>query len=142
MFCPRLVGKNGKEKLKMAKKSELFLFSKTSVQPSFSDAFRCFPMFFQVSTIINNYFLCFFRSNHPNNFFTTISDGCNTRCKQSSSTILRPGLHRVHRKVCQLSTVCLSTVHKYCEQATAYLLSSPTPLLRMVATEGKGSRQE
>ena len=49
-------------------------------------------MFFQVSTIVNNYFRCFFRCNHRNNFFTTISDGCNSRCKRSSSTILRPGL--------------------------------------------------
>ena len=33
-----------------------------------------------------------FRSNHQNDFFTTIFYGCNSRCKRSSSLILRPGL--------------------------------------------------
>ena len=37
-----------------------------------------FPMFFQVSTIINDYFQCFFRCNHRNNFFPTISDHCDS----------------------------------------------------------------
>ena len=36
--------------------------------------------------------MLFFRSNHWNDFFTTISDGCSSHCKRSSSTILRPGL--------------------------------------------------
>ena len=63
----------------------------------FYDVFRCF---FQSLT---TFFDVFFRCNHRNNFFTTISDGCNSRCKRSSSTILRPGcsaLTRVLQSVC------------------------------------------
>ena len=49
-----------------------------------------YNVFFQQS--LTTIFDVFFRCNHRNNFFTTISDGCNSRCKRSSSTILRPGL--------------------------------------------------
>ena len=78
----------------MANKSELLLFSKTSVQPLFYDVFRCFRIFFRFQTSLMTILDVFFRCNHRNDFFTTISGGCNSRCKRSSSTILRPGLGR------------------------------------------------
>ena len=55
----------------------------------FSDVFRCFFRFQPSLPTISN---VFFRCIHLNNFFMTISDGCNSRCKRSSSTNLRPVL--------------------------------------------------
>ena len=56
MFCPRLVDKKGKKKLKMDKKSELLLFAQTSVQPSF---FQCFPTFSGVFSGFNHRYRLF-----------------------------------------------------------------------------------
>ena len=70
----------------MAKKSKLLLFAKTSFQTSFSD------IFFRFQPSLTTIFNVFSRCNHRNDFITTISDGCNSRCKRSSSTIFRPGL--------------------------------------------------
>ena len=55
----------------------------------FSKVLRCCfrfpPSLMHISNI-------FFRCNHRNDFFPTISDGYNSRCKRWSSTIVRPGL--------------------------------------------------
>ena len=77
---------------KMAQKYEVLLFAKTLFQPSFSDVFWCFPIFFRVQPLLMTIYNVFFRCNHQNDFFPTISDGCNSRCKRWSSTILCPGL--------------------------------------------------
>ena len=57
---------------------------------------HCFPMFFQGSTIINDYFWC-----HTQLF----SDYCNSGCKHWSSTILRPGLLQYHGQVLYYCTL-------------------------------------
>ena len=60
----------------------------------FSHCFHFFfSMFFQGSTIVNDYFQCvFLDATIGNNFFLTISNHCNSWCKRWSPTILCPVL--------------------------------------------------
>ena len=54
----------------MAKKSELLLFAKILVQPSFSNVFRCF---FRFQPSFMTIFYVFLRCNHWNKFFPIIA---------------------------------------------------------------------
>ena len=51
-----------------------YFFAKTLVQPLFSYVFLCFPMFFQGSTIVNDFFFMFFlEAIVANDYFPTIA---------------------------------------------------------------------
>ena len=90
----------------MAKQIELLLLSKTLVQPSFSDVFFRFQP--SLTTISNVFFLM----QPSKRLFTTISDDCNSLCKPSSSTILRPGLYGSSDNigVCNLLARCVDDI--------------------------------
>ena len=63
--------------------------------PMFSDVLRCFPMFFRFQPSLTTISDLFLNPTIGTTFFKTIFDGCNSCCKRSSSTILRPGLLRM-----------------------------------------------
>ena len=85
MFCPRLVGS------KWPKNLNYYFLLKHRFNHRLSMFFNVFQCFFKFQpsfmTIFN-----FFRYNHRNDFFPTITNYCNSCSKRWSSTILCPGL--------------------------------------------------
>ena len=91
MFCPSLVHT---WTTKIAENMNYYFFAKTSVQPLFSDVFlKCFYMIKPSLTTISDFFSIL------NSLTQLFPDYCNSRCKRWSSTILRPGLHRLHGNI-------------------------------------------
>ena len=78
--------------LKWQKNQNYYFLQKHQLNHIFPMFFRVFRCFFRIQPSLTTISNVFFKCNHRNNFFLTISNYCNSLCKQWSSPILCPGL--------------------------------------------------